>query len=80
MYIYHNKEGKQTRIKEFTSISDMFHWCELNCKRIKGNYYMNGNLILCKLKERRHKYECYPCNLILRYLWWHHNLDAQQMR
>ena len=50
MYIYHNKEGKQTRIKEFSNVSDMFHWCELNCKRIKGNYYMNGNLILCNLK------------------------------
>lgn len=46
-YIYYNQEGKQVHVKDFSNISDMFHWCELNCKRIKGNYYMNGNKILC---------------------------------
>ena len=50
MYIYHNKEGKRNRIKDFSNISDMFHWCEMNCTKVKGNYYLHGNLILCKLK------------------------------
>ena len=47
IYIYYNNEGKRIPVKGFSNISDMFHWCELNCKRIKGNYYMNGNKILC---------------------------------
>lgn len=46
-YIYYNKEGKRIRIKDFSNVSDMFHWCEMNCKRINGIYYMNGNKILC---------------------------------
>lgn len=46
-YIYYNHEGKQVHVKDFSNISDMFHWCELNCKRIRGNYYKNGNRILC---------------------------------
>lgn len=47
LYIYYNQKGKQVRIKEFANFSDMFHWCELNCKRTKGNYYLHGNVILC---------------------------------
>ena len=46
-YIYYNQEGKQVHVKDFDNISDMFHWCELNCKHIRGNYYKNGNRILC---------------------------------
>ena len=49
IYIYYNNEGKHIPIKGFSNISDMFHWCELNCKRIKGNYYMNGNKIMCNI-------------------------------
>ncbi len=49
LYIYYNQEGKQIHVKDFTNISDMFHWCELNCNRIKGNYYMGGNRIMCNI-------------------------------
>lgn len=46
-YIYYNQEGKRVHVRDFSNVSDMFHWCELNCKRINGNYYKNGNRILC---------------------------------
>jgi hypothetical protein len=55
MYIYYNdKEGKRVRIKYFTNVSDMFHWCNMNCRCIKGNYYINGSRVMCefKMKER----------------------------
>ena len=45
--IYYVHEGKRVHIKDFTNISDMFHWCELNCKRDHGNYYMHGNKLMC---------------------------------
>lgn len=51
LYIYYNKEGKRIYIKDFSNLSDMFYWCEMNCLRINGNYYMNGNKILCDTKE-----------------------------
>ena len=47
IYIYYNQQGKRIHIKAFSNLSDMFYWCEMNCRRIKGNYYMNGNKILC---------------------------------
>lgn len=49
-YIYYTQQGKRIHIKDFSNVSDMFYWCEMNCKRIKGSYYMNGNQILCKIK------------------------------
>ena len=52
MYIYYTQQGKRIRIKDFRNVSDMFYWCEMNCKRIKGNYYMHGNLILCGFKNQ----------------------------
>ena len=50
MCIYYNKKSKRIRIKDFSNVSDMFYWCEMNCTRVKGNYYLNGNVILCELK------------------------------
>ena len=49
IYIYYNKEGKQVHIKDFSNVNDMFHWCELNCNRIGGHYYMGGNRIMCNI-------------------------------
>ena len=53
MYIYYNnKEGKRVRIKYFTNVSDMFHWCEMNCRRIDGNYYVNGSRVMCEYNTK----------------------------
>ena len=53
MYIYYyNKEGKRIRIKKFSNISDMFHWCDMNCNRIRGNYYVGGNRVLCEYNTK----------------------------
>lgn len=55
MYIYYNEEGKRVRVKSFTNVSDMFSWCDLNYNRIRGNYYIGSNRILCEFnaKEKR---------------------------
>jgi hypothetical protein len=53
MYIYYNdKKGKRVRIKYFTNVSEMFHWCDMNYNRIRGNYYIGGNRILCEYKTK----------------------------
>ena len=56
LYIYYkNPDGKQVYIKRFSNLFDMFHWCELNCKRISGNYFINGNKILCGYNMEENK-------------------------
>lgn len=50
MCIYYTQKGKRIRIKDFRNVSDMFYWCEMNCIKRSGNYYMQGNLILCELR------------------------------
>lgn len=50
MYIYYKRKGKRIRIKEFNNVSDMFYWCEMNCDKVKGHYYLHGYLILCELQ------------------------------
>lgn len=53
MYIYYNnKEGKRVRIKYFANVSDMFHWCEMNLRRIDGHYYANGSKVLCEYNTK----------------------------
>ena len=49
MCVYYIKEGNRIHVKDFNDISDMFHWCEMNCKRSEGNYYMNGQKLMCDI-------------------------------
>lgn len=50
IYIYYTKDGKRIHVKNFSNVNDMFSWCDLNCRRIKGNYYMNGHKIMCDME------------------------------
>lgn len=49
---YYDQKGKRVNVKSFTNVSDIFHWCEMNCNRIGGNYYIGSNRILCEYKEQ----------------------------